>query len=146
MEEASVVKGKGSAAADDEADAVLPDDTDTVDDFDAEDVDAEEEESDEASEEESGGKRSAKRDRKSDRPKTKSTGRRRNPVSFVLRFVREVVAELRKVIWPSRKDLITYTAVVIIFLVVMVGLVALLDLGFARLALIVFGGGSTTTS
>ena len=28
------------------------------------------------------------------------------------RFYRQVVAELRKVVWPSRKQLTTYTAVV----------------------------------
>ena len=33
----------------------------------------------------------------------------------IARFFREVVAELRKVIWPTRKELLTYTAVVIVF-------------------------------
>ncbi len=46
------------------------------------------------------------------------------------RFLREVVAELRKVIWPSRKQMITYTVVVIVFLVVMVALVSGLDVLF----------------
>jgi preprotein translocase subunit SecE len=55
------------------------------------------------------------------------------------RFFREVVAELRKVIWPSRKDLITYTSVVIVFVTVMLTVVALLDLGFAKAVLLVFG-------
>ena len=32
----------------------------------------------------------------------------------IARFVREVIAELRKVIWPTRKELLTYTAVVIV--------------------------------
>ena len=36
------------------------------------------------------------------------------------RFTREVIAELRKVLRPSRKELLTYTAVVIVFVVVMV--------------------------
>jgi preprotein translocase subunit SecE len=55
------------------------------------------------------------------------------------RFLREVVAELRKVIWPGRKELITYTTVVIIFVAVMVALVAGLDILFARGVLAVFG-------
>ena len=46
------------------------------------------------------------------------------------RFLREVVAELRKVIWPSRKQMVTYTVVVIVFLVVMVALVSGLDVLF----------------
>jgi preprotein translocase subunit SecE len=57
------------------------------------------------------------------------------------RFVREVVAELRKVIWPTRKELLTYTAVVIVFVAVVLTIVGLLDLGFAKAVLWVFGGG-----
>lgn len=56
------------------------------------------------------------------------------------RFVREIVAELRKVIWPTRKELLTYTSVVIVFVAIMVTVVGLLDLGFAKAMLLVFGG------
>jgi preprotein translocase subunit SecE len=45
----------------------------------------------------------------------------------LVRFLREVVAELRKVIWPSRNQLVTYTLVVLVFVSFMVALVALLD-------------------
>jgi preprotein translocase subunit SecE len=45
----------------------------------------------------------------------------------LVRFLREVVAELRKVIWPSRKQLVTYTVVVLVFVSFMIALVALLD-------------------
>ena len=55
------------------------------------------------------------------------------------RFFREVVAELRKVIWPSRKDLLTYASVVIVFVALMMTLVAVLDYAFARATLFVFG-------
>ncbi len=55
------------------------------------------------------------------------------------RFLREVVAELRKVIWPGRRELITYTTVVIIFVAFMVALVAGLDVLFAQGVLAVFG-------
>ncbi len=55
------------------------------------------------------------------------------------RFTREVIAELRKVLRPSRKELLTYTAVVIVFVVVMVAIVAGLDVGFAKLVLLLFG-------
>ena len=60
------------------------------------------------------------------------------PSRFV-RFLREVVAELRKVIWPGRRELITYTTVVIIFVAFIVALVAGLDLLFAQGVLAVFG-------
>jgi preprotein translocase subunit SecE len=55
------------------------------------------------------------------------------------RFVRESVSELRKVLWPSRHELVTYAIVVIIFVVIMVAIVAGLDVGFAKLVLLVFG-------
>jgi preprotein translocase subunit SecE len=55
------------------------------------------------------------------------------------RFLREVVAELRKVIWPSRNQMVTYTIVVIVFVAFMVALVAGLDLLFAKGVLAVFG-------
>jgi len=57
----------------------------------------------------------------------------------IARFFREVVAELRKVIWPTRNELLTYTAVVVVFVAVMMTIVALLDFGFAKAVLFVFG-------
>ncbi len=55
------------------------------------------------------------------------------------RYLREVISEMRKVLWPTRKELTTYTIVVIVFVVVMVSLVAGLDIGFAKLVLWMFG-------
>jgi preprotein translocase subunit SecE len=56
------------------------------------------------------------------------------------RFFREVVAELRKVIWPTRKELLTYASVVVVFVAVLMAIVATLDAGFAWVVLHVFGG------
>jgi preprotein translocase subunit SecE len=61
------------------------------------------------------------------------------PGGRITRFVREIISEMRKVLWPTRKELITYTIVVIIFVVIMVSIVAGLDIGFAKLVLTVFG-------
>lgn len=61
------------------------------------------------------------------------------PVARLGRFIREVIAELGKVIWPTRKELVTYTGVVIVFVSIMVALVAGLDIGFAKLVIVVFG-------
>jgi preprotein translocase subunit SecE len=55
------------------------------------------------------------------------------------RFVREVFAELRKVIWPTRKELLTYTSVVIVFVTIITALVVGMDYVFAKGALLVFG-------
>jgi preprotein translocase subunit SecE len=63
----------------------------------------------------------------------------RGPVTRLGRFLREVIAELGKVIWPTRKELITYTTVVIVFVSIMVALVAGLDILFAKAVLAVFG-------
>jgi preprotein translocase subunit SecE len=54
-------------------------------------------------------------------------------------FYRQVVSELRKVVWPTRRELLTYTWVVIVFVTVVAIIVAALDLGFAKLVLKVFG-------
>jgi preprotein translocase subunit SecE len=57
----------------------------------------------------------------------------------IARFFREVVAELRKVNWPSRKELLTYTSVVVVFVVIMMLIVGGLDWSFAWLVTHVFG-------
>ncbi len=57
----------------------------------------------------------------------------------LIRFLREVVSELSKVIWPSRRELVIYTGVVLVFVSFMVAFVALLDMGLGRAVLTVFG-------
>ena len=54
-------------------------------------------------------------------------------------FVREIRSELRKVIWPTRNVLVTYTVVVVVFVVFMATIVTLLDLGFTKLMFALFG-------
>jgi preprotein translocase subunit SecE len=69
---------------------------------------------------------------------SKTTVRRGGPAARVSRFFREVVAELGKVIWPTRKELVTYTAVVIVFVSIMCAIVTGLDIGFGKLVTFVF--------
>ncbi|MFF4385021.1 preprotein translocase subunit SecE [Kitasatospora sp. NPDC001547] len=54
-------------------------------------------------------------------------------------FYRQIIAELRKVVWPTRSELTNYTAVVVTFVVVVMAFVAGLDYGFSKLSLLVFG-------
>ncbi len=54
-------------------------------------------------------------------------------------FFRQSVGELRKVIWPTRSMLVTYTVVCVVFVVVMATIVTLLDLGFTKLVFELFG-------
>jgi preprotein translocase subunit SecE len=61
------------------------------------------------------------------------------PLARLSRFVREAIAELGKVIWPTRKELVTYTIVVIVFVSIMTAIVTGLDIGFAKIVTLVFG-------
>jgi preprotein translocase subunit SecE len=54
-------------------------------------------------------------------------------------FYRQVMAELHKVIWPTRKELVTYTTVVIAFVLVVIAYVTVLDFGFSKVVLAIFG-------
>ena len=76
-----------------------------------------------------------KKAKKARKPGTQST----NPIVYVYNYLKQVIAELRKVIWPNRKQMMTYTSVVLAFLVFMVTLIGLVDLGLAKLVLQVFG-------
>jgi preprotein translocase subunit SecE len=64
-----------------------------------------------------------------------SSGKRTSPATFY----RQIVAELRKVVWPTQQQLITYFLVVLVFVLVIMTIVSLLDLGFGRLVFKVFG-------
>ena len=63
-------------------------------------------------------------------------------VSRIRLFLRQVVAELKKVVRPTRNELLTYFTVVLVFVVAVMTYVSLLDFGFGKLVLWVFGGGS----
>lgn len=66
------------------------------------------------------------------------TEKRTSPITFY----RQVVAELRKVVWPTQEQLVTYFLVVLVFVVFFMTLVSLLDLGFGKLVFEIFTGAS----
>jgi preprotein translocase subunit SecE len=77
-------------------------------------------------------------------PRGEGTGRRgrrgkRGPLGRLALFYRQVIAELRKVVWPTRNQLTTYTMAVIAFVLVMIGILSMLDWGFTRIVEYVFG-------
>jgi preprotein translocase subunit SecE len=82
---------------------------------------------------------------KSNRPPVKPGKAGDGPGLFgrIRNFIREVISELGKVIWPTRKELLTYTTVVIIFVAIIMTIVGLLDSGFAWLVFHVFGSGKS---
>jgi preprotein translocase subunit SecE len=55
-------------------------------------------------------------------------------------FYRQVVAELRKVVYPTQEQLVTYFIVVMVFVVFFMALIATLDLAFGKLVFAVFSG------
>ncbi|CAB4646553.1 unannotated protein [freshwater metagenome] len=54
-------------------------------------------------------------------------------------FYRQVLSELKKVVWPTRKQLSTYTAVVLVFVLFIIAVVSLLDLVLTKIVFWVFG-------
>ncbi len=57
----------------------------------------------------------------------------------IAHFVRQVVAELKKVVTPSRAELLQYTTVVIVFVAVVMAFVAGVDFVVGRGVLELFG-------
>jgi preprotein translocase subunit SecE len=54
-------------------------------------------------------------------------------------FIRQVIAELRKVVAPTRRDLFNWFVAVTIFVVLLMVLVTVLDFGTGKLVLLIFG-------
>ena len=75
----------------------------------------------------------AKRDRAS----------KRSPFARIALFIRQVIAELKKVVTPTRRELLTFTGVVLVFVIIMMALVWGLDQVFGWLVLWVFGTPAT---
>ena len=69
----------------------------------------------------------------------RSGERRPGRLRMVATFYKQVVAELRKVIWPTRRELLTYTSVVLVFVLFMVAVVSAFDFVFSQGVLKVFG-------
>jgi preprotein translocase subunit SecE len=65
------------------------------------------------------------------------TRQRTSPVTFY----RQVVAELRKVVWPTQEQLVTYFIVTLVFVAFFMVLVSALDLAFGELVFELFTRG-----
>lgn len=60
--------------------------------------------------------------------------------SRILQFVWQVIAELKKVVWPTRDELTTFFVVVIVFVLAMMAFSGVIDVITAWLVNLVFGG------
>lgn len=78
--------------------------------------------------------------RPSTAPRTREAGAGKGLFGRIALFWRQVVAELKKVVWPTRQDLITYTTVVLVFVVIVMAFITVVDIGIGQLMLWVFGG------
>ncbi|WP_231554359.1 preprotein translocase subunit SecE [Arthrobacter sp. L77] len=58
----------------------------------------------------------------------------------IMLFIRQVFAELGKVVTPTRRELVRFTITVLVFVIIMMLIVTGLDLVFGAGALWVFGG------
>jgi preprotein translocase subunit SecE len=68
--------------------------------------------------------------------------RKKSIIGRIAQFMREVVIELRKVDTPTRKELVTYTSVVLVFVIIMMTLISGLDVVIGTLTGFVFGNGT----
>jgi preprotein translocase subunit SecE len=68
------------------------------------------------------------------RPAPKPASQRTKPREFI----KEVRAELRKVAWPTRAEVLNYSTVVLVTLILLMGLILVLDYGFAKAILVIF--------
>jgi len=66
---------------------------------------------------------------------------RRSPFARIALFLRQVITELKKVVTPTRSELLRYTGVVLAFVVIMMALVSGLDFVFGLGVQYVFGDG-----
>jgi preprotein translocase subunit SecE len=68
------------------------------------------------------------------RPAAKEGGKRTGP----RQFLREVRAELRKVAWPTRPEVINYATIVLVTLALLITVIFFLDLAFSKFVLFLF--------
>lgn len=52
---------------------------------------------------------------------------RRNPFTAIIDFLRGVISEISKVIWPTGKEMVNYTIIVLLFLIFVTALVGGVD-------------------
>lgn len=79
----------------------------------------------------------AKKDSK--KPAKKDVKKKGNIFKKIGKFFKDVVSELKKVTWPSRKNLISYTIAVLVFVAIMMIVIYGIDSGAAAAIQAIFG-------
>ncbi|MDR0594056.1 MAG: preprotein translocase subunit SecE [Bifidobacteriaceae bacterium] len=68
-----------------------------------------------------------------------ATERRLGPIARLVRFVRQVISELRKVVRPTRQELMTYSSVVVVFVLIVMAFIFGIDTLIGEVIMWVFG-------
>ncbi|MBA2724771.1 MAG: preprotein translocase subunit SecE [Actinobacteria bacterium] len=86
-------------------------------------------------------KQEAEKDKKTAarRPQTKPTAPVKKERTSPRQFFKEVVAELKKVAWPTRQEVIAYSIVVLVSVIVIATLIFGMDYVFTKAVLALFG-------
>jgi preprotein translocase subunit SecE len=64
---------------------------------------------------------------------------RRGPIASLVLFVRQVISELRKVVRPTRQELVTYSTVVVVFVLIIMAFIFGVDWVTGRGVMALFG-------
>jgi preprotein translocase subunit SecE len=70
---------------------------------------------------------------------TPTTVEGKNFFQRAINFLRQVIAELKKVVWPTRFQLFNYTVVVLVFVVIVALIISAFDFLFTQVAIFIFG-------
>jgi preprotein translocase subunit SecE len=57
----------------------------------------------------------------------------------IVQFLQEVQLELKKVVWPTRKDTLASTSVVLIIVIIIAFFLGMIDLGLTRIIRVILG-------
>ncbi len=76
----------------------------------------------------------------------KDRATRKGPFARLALFLRQVIGELKKVVTPTRRELINYTIVVLVFVGIMMALVGGLDWAFGWVVVFIFGDPTASTA
>jgi preprotein translocase subunit SecE len=63
-------------------------------------------------------------------PREPAPARRRGPAGLVPRFFLDIWSELKKVVWPTRDDVVYLTVVVVIVTIILGAILGAIDIGF----------------
>jgi len=76
-----------------------------------------------------------------DAKKAKDTKKEKKPSKYnPIKYVKEVINEIKKVTWPTKKELMSYTAAVFAFIACFAIIYGMTDLGLSKLLSIVVSG------